>query len=201
MGEESPGHSYKTIKVPLKYCIKDPDINLAKINHFVLTINSIVIHALQFMKLCILDGYDNYNRKIPKINTAFVNSCLKIVSERGDKRGKQLTTNKNMMDDLKKFYNNHYKNIAGEQKLPYTNLLGVLDYMTESIITSYENNIKQHFVKYVERFVNVMFDKKGQNSNLSEEGKRQNLQFLRNIKNDILKVDKNDFSSPSSCHT
>ena len=200
MSEESSGNSYKTIKVPLKYCIKDPEINLPKINHCVLTINSIVIHTLQFMKLCILDGYDNYNRKIPCINKTFVNSCLKTVSERG-KKGSQATTNKSMMNDLKIFYDKHYKDISGEQKLTYTNMLNVLDYMTETIVASFENNIKQHFVEYVERFVNVMFDKKEIiKTNSSEENKKQKLHFLRNIKNDILKFDKNDFSSPSNCH-
>ena len=82
MSEESSGDCYKTIKVPLKYCIKDPDINLQKINHFVLIANSIAIHTLQFMKLCILDAYENYNRRIPNINKEFVNSCLKTVAEK-----------------------------------------------------------------------------------------------------------------------
>ena len=198
MSEESSGDSYKTVKVPLKYCIKDPEINLPKINQSVLTLNSIVIHALQFMKLCILDAYDNYNRKIPDITPNFVKSCLKTVAQRH--KTKPDTTNANMLRDLGKFYDKHYRDIAGEQKLPYTNLSTVLEYLTITIITSYENNIKQHFVEYVERFVNVMFDKKGQNSKLSEENKRQNVQFLRNIKNDILKADINDFSSPSDCH-
>ena len=200
MSEESSGDSYKTVKVPLKYCIKDPDVNLSKINQYVLNVNSIVIHTLQFMKLCILDAYDNCNGTIPDITPAFVNSCLKTVSQK-NKQGSQPTTNKNMMNGLKMFYDKHYKDIACEQKLPYTNMLAVLDYTTIAIITAYENNIKQHFVEYVERFVNVMFDKKKiVNTNLSEEDKNQNLKFLRNIKNDILKAGKNDFSSPSSCH-
>ena len=199
MSEESSGHCYKTVKVPLKYCIKDPGINLPKIDQSVLTINSIVIHALQFMKLCILDGYDNYDRKIPDITPNFVKSCLKTVAQRN--KTKADTTNKNMLHDLGKFYDKHYKDIAGEQKLPYTNILTVLEYMTETIITSYENNIKQHFVEYVERFVNVMFDKeKIINATVSEEERKQILQFLRNIKNDILKADKNDFSSSPNCH-
>ncbi len=36
----------------------------------------------------------------------------------------------------------------------------VLSYMTTQIITMYENNIKQHYKEYVERFVNVRWEKK-----------------------------------------
>ena len=198
MSEESSGDCHKTVKVPLKYCIKDPEINLPKINRTVLDINSIVIHALQFIKLYILHSY-NKERRIPDISKVFVSCCLKTVAER-NKSGRQPTTNRTLMDDLEKFYNKHYRNIAGEQKLPYTHANGVLDYLTIAIVTAYENNIKQHFTEYVERFVNVMFDEQVKNSNLSEGNKGRTLQFLRNIKNDILTIDKNKFLSSSDCH-
>ena len=199
MSEESSGDSYKTVKVPLKYCIKDPEINLPKINHYVLIMNSIVIHALQFMKLYILDGYNN--RKIPDINKAFITCCLKTVSQKSGS-GRSTTTNKNMMTDLKIFYDKHYKDISGEEKLPYTHMNTVFDYLSVNILTIYENNITQHFVEYVDRFVNVAFDKKEKiiTANLSEENKRQQLQFLRNIKNDILTVDESSYVSPKNYH-
>jgi len=36
----------------------------------------------------------------------------------------------------------------------------ILDYLTIDIITMYDNNIKLHYVEYVERFVNVVWKKK-----------------------------------------
>ena len=36
----------------------------------------------------------------------------------------------------------------------------VLDYLAIGILTMYENNIKQHFIEYIERFVNVVWRKK-----------------------------------------
>ena len=200
MSEESSGDSHKTIKVPLKYCIKEPDINLPKINNYVLITNAIVIHTLQFMKLCILDGYNNYNRKIPDITKRFVKCCLNTVAQR-NKQGSQPTANKNMMEGLKIFYDKHYKDIAGEQKLPSTHMSNVFEYMAVAIITAYENNIKQNFVQYVERFVNVMFNKKEKIMNLSEEDKKQDLQLLRNIKNDILNPNNSNFLSPTDYHS
>ena len=35
-----------------------------------------------------------------------------------------------------------------------------LDYLAIEVITMYETNVKQHFVEYVERFVNVSWEKK-----------------------------------------
>ena len=36
----------------------------------------------------------------------------------------------------------------------------ILDYLTTDILTMYENNIKLHYVEYVERYVNVIWKKK-----------------------------------------
>jgi uncharacterized metal-binding protein len=36
----------------------------------------------------------------------------------------------------------------------------VLDYLAIDILTMYENNIKQHFIEYIERYVNVVWRKK-----------------------------------------
>jgi hypothetical protein len=44
----------------------------------------------------------------------------------------------------------------------YRHLNTVLDYMAIDVITMYENNIKQHFCLYVERFVNVVLHKNDQ---------------------------------------
>ncbi len=47
----------------------------------------------------------------------------------------------------------------GGELLSYYHLDTCLDYMAKEVITAYENNIKQHFVEYVERFVNVFWCK------------------------------------------
>jgi hypothetical protein len=62
-------------------------------------------------------------------------------------------------ETLKTFYEAHYKSSMVGQ-LNYRHLNTVLDYLAIDVITMYENNIKQHFVEYVERFVNVTWEKK-----------------------------------------
>ena len=36
----------------------------------------------------------------------------------------------------------------------------ILDYLTIDILTMYDNNIKLHYVEYVEQYVNVIWKKK-----------------------------------------
>eukprot|EP00835_Amoeboradix_gromovi_P005664 NODE_556_length_6708_cov_0.674837.p5 type:complete len:112 gc:universal NODE_556_length_6708_cov_0.674837:6276-5941(-) len=76
----------------------------------------------------------------------------------------------------------------------YRNLNTALDYMAIDVITMYENNIKQHFCEYVERFVNVVHLKKEdiaaiKASNDTAEQKMNSLcRELRKVKNDLLSL-------------
>ena len=58
------------------------------------------------------------------------------------------------------FYNSDYKPLIKDTDLDYTHLNTVLDYFTIGIITMYENNIKLHYVEYIERFVNIYVGKR-----------------------------------------
>ncbi len=44
-------------------------------------------------------------------------------------------------------------------ELNYRKMTIVLEYLAIDVITMYETNIKQHFTAYVERFVNVSWEK------------------------------------------
>ena len=47
-----------------------------------------------------------------------------------------------------------------DDELDYTHMNTILDYLTIDIITMYENNIKEHFIEYLERYVNIMWKNK-----------------------------------------
>lgn len=122
--------------------------------------NKVVIHALQFIKLYLLDYYSK-NNKLLIIDKVFVNSCLKMVcceNVAGNDRPPSEKIKK-QRDELKKFYNKNYKKLTAD-KLDYQHLNTVLDYLIIDIITMYENNIKLHYVEYLERYVNVVWKKK-----------------------------------------
>ena len=65
-----------------EYIIKQPDLNLTKINDAVMRAHQITIHGLMFIKLYLLDHYNTY-KKLPEIDHSFVVNCLKIVCVKG----------------------------------------------------------------------------------------------------------------------
>ena len=157
---DKTGDYFKATKLSLKHVLKNPEINSEKITKAVITCNKIVIHTLMFMKLYLLDYYEK-NNKLPKINDDFVNACLKIQCSIEDNRGKPPSEETfKLKNELKTFYDKHYKPNIIEENLSYTHLNTVLDYLSTDIVTMYENNIKLHFVEYVEKYINVICYKK-----------------------------------------
>ena len=80
--KEKPPDFYKGVKVPIKYVLKHPEINLPKINDAVMRAHKIVIHGLMFMKLYLLNYYNTHNT-IPEIDHSFAVNCMKIVCVKG----------------------------------------------------------------------------------------------------------------------
>ena len=207
--KEKPPEFFKTIKTSLKSVLKHQDINLPKINDAVIRANKIVIHTLQFMKLFLLHYYENNNHTLPPIDGEFINSCMKILcNEKTTGRPPKLEI-KNLKDKLTLFYNEHYKPTTQNDPIDYTYLNTTLDYLTEDIETMYENNIQNHYVEYVERYVNVVWKKQvitekirklGKTKKEREDRIRNLCNELRKIKNDLLNVDTTEFKSKSYYH-
>ncbi len=115
-------------------------------------------HGLQFLKLYLLDCYEN-NLLFPKLDKEFVKVVLKVPckdAKLGGPMGDKAATTKEM---LRHFYDEHYKPFVSKET-SYTHLSTAIEYMAIDIITMYENNIKARFVEYVERFVNVFLGRK-----------------------------------------
>ena len=64
-----------------------------------------------------------------------------------------------------------------------TNLLQVWAYFARDVVKDYENNIKQHFAAYVQRFVNVVCNKK---RDMASDEKATFTKRLQKIKTQIL---------------
>ena len=149
-----------------------------------------------FVKLYLLDYFEK-NNKLPEINNVFVNSCMKILCNEKSSGRPPKKDIKELKDKLTTFYNSNYKPLIKDTDLDYTHLNTVLDYLTIGIITMYENNIKLHYVEYIERFVNIVWKKKDTISKIKEENKDEEKQKelvsefcrqLRKIKTDILEI-------------
>ncbi len=129
------GYYFKATKLSLKHVLKNPEINSEKITKAVITCNKIVIHTLMFMKLYLLDYFEK-NNKLPKIDENFVNACLKIQCSVEDNRGKPPSEETiKLKNELKTFYDKHYKPNIIEENLSYTHLNTILDYLSTDIVT------------------------------------------------------------------
>ena len=157
--EKPPDDYFKCIKIPIKNVLKHYDINLPKITDAVLMCNKIVIHTLMFMKLYLLDYYE-IHQSLPTIDDEFVNSCMKILCNESTNGRPPKKEIKELKDTLKGFLEKHYKPLMQNDELNYKHMNTILNYLTIDIITMYDNNIKLHYIEYVERFVNVVWKKK-----------------------------------------
>jgi hypothetical protein len=204
---DKPTDYFKCIKIPLKHVLKNPDINLPKITDAVIKCNKIVINTLMFMKLYLLDYFEK-NNKLPEIDKVFVNSCMKILCNESASGRPPKKEIKELKDKLTTFYNYDYKPLIKDTDLDYTHLNTVLDYLTIGIITMYENNIKLHYVEYIERYVNIVWKKKETIIKIKEENKEEEKQKelvnefcrqLRKIKTDILET-TTEYKSDAKYH-
>ena len=204
-----PTDFFKGIKISLKSVLKRPDINLPKITNAVIKCNKIVIQVLMFMKLFLLDHYDKHNT-LPIINDEFINSCMKILcNEKATGRPPKQEI-KELKEKLTSFYKSDFQPLIQDENLDYTHMNTILDYLTIDILTMYENNIKFHYVEYVERYVNVVWKKKFivgkiRKMNITQKAKEQRVNNLcsqlRKIKTDLLNITETNYKSNSMYHT
>jgi hypothetical protein len=206
--EKPPEDFFKGIKTSLKSVLKHPGINLHKITNAVIKCNKIVIQTLMFMKLFLLDHYEKHNI-LPIINDEFINSCMKILcNEKASGRPPKKEI-KELKDCLTAFYKSDFQQLIQNEHLDYTHMNTILDYLTIDILTMYENNIKFHYVEYVERYVNVVWKKKFivnkiRKMNITQKEKEQRVNNLcsqlRKIKTDLLNTETTNYKSNFAYH-
>ena len=74
--KEKPPEFFKSIKTSLKSVLKHPELNTKIINDVVVKSNKIVIHTLQFLKLYLLDYYENNNQTLPIVSKELINNSM-----------------------------------------------------------------------------------------------------------------------------
>lgn len=97
---------YRIIKCPLKCVLKRYDALQPVIEKAVVDINEIVVLSYQFIRLYLLDKFNN-KKELPTINKQFVLDVIKTVSSPNSKRG-QKTKEENIKNasgkiDMKRF--------------------------------------------------------------------------------------------------
>ena len=191
---------YKCYKTKLKNLVKDTStFNI--LNDVVIRNNKIVIHTYQYIKLYLIHVYDE-TKRLPVIDHDFVLNVMKTLSEKKDERGKPpKKTTMELRDKLERFYEKHYKPLMLDSNQRSTNMNTIFEYTTVSILTMIENNIKQHYVEYIERYVNANFQKKEfMEASHTKEEKNKFINSLRHIKHDLLNVENDLLISSQEYH-
>jgi hypothetical protein len=143
--------AYKTFKIPLKTILLNRDTIQPIINHLVFEMNDLVIHTYQFIRLYVLDKYNN-NLPLPTIDKTFILYCIKILGSR-DNRGKK-GKDTELLKVLDAFYKNEYQPLLNHEKTNLKNTSFLLPYLATQIHTSLHNNFQEHFIQHFLRFIN-----------------------------------------------
>ena len=155
---------YTTRKDALANVVEDP-ATVGIIEDIVLSVHGLTIMTLDFLKAYLLHCFENPPHVLPKLDQDFVRHVMTVLAEKNNPY--KLTNHGRMTDEtrltkakLSAFYDSHFAAVVPPgTRFESTNLLQVWQYVANDIVKDYENNIKQHFVEYVQRFVNVMCQK------------------------------------------
>ena len=132
---------------------------LPLINDITIRTNKIVIHSYQFLKLYLLHLYEN-NQPFPVLDKEYICDIFKVITKRKCNSGGY--TDETMPEQLKtltKFYKEHYsKTIIKDETLYYDKLSYILAYEAIDMITNINNNIQEHFIDHLNKYVNIVFD-------------------------------------------
>ena len=149
--EPATQSSYRTIKCSLKSIVRDETI-IPQIEAIVLHCNAIVIEAYQFIRLFCLTKYAK-GAELPQLDEKFILYCLKATGTR-DNRGRK-AQNELLQAELDAFYKDEFKPLlAHEDKFDLRCYGYLLPYLATQMHTAIHNNLKEHFVTRLLRFIN-----------------------------------------------
>jgi hypothetical protein len=143
--------NYKVIKTRLDKIIINRDY-LKHINDIAFTVNHIVIHAYQFIKLYFTHLYEN-KIKLPFIDDHFVHLVFNTVSVKEDNKGRPPNDDtQEILSTLKDFYNEHYlPTIEDKNTIPSSYKLqnNILNYEATDVVKNINNLISLTYFKKI----------------------------------------------------
>jgi hypothetical protein len=148
--------AYKTFKISLKSILNNRDAVQPVINHWVFEMNDLMIHSYQFIRLYMLHCYSN-KITLPEMDTTFILYCMKTLGTRSNQGVK--CKNTELLEILEHFYTTEYQPIVNHEKTNLKNTTFLLPYLATQIHTSLSNNVQEHFIQHLLRFINVTTSK------------------------------------------
>ena len=160
--------------------------------------NNIRLQTYNFICAFVLYEYEKC-KKITKIDLPYVILVMKMVSKRETQTGRKNKPTK-LQQKFEDFYNNYFSKSLNEKNIVYDDKLSqILHYEADEIVRNIETNIKEHYIQYIYRLVNIYFDLKKKKLELqkikNKEEKDEKFEKmwieLKNIKNDLLQNNTN----------
>lgn len=197
--EEDNFDYMKTNKDNINNVIKEKS-SLPIINDLVNRTNKIVIQAYQFIKMYCIYCYDNHIH-FPNIDKLFISRVFIVITKRMSKQG--AFTEKNMPEQVKiltQFYNEHYSFTLTENDIVYYDKLKyILAYEAIDMVTKINNNIQEHFIDHLNKYVNLTFQIKEKSAEITKSNKdkvvrkelhKQLYDEFNKVKKDLISFDE-----------
>ena len=143
--------AYTTIKTTLKSVLHNHKEVQPVITNLVFEMNDLMIHSYQFIRLYILQCYNN-NQPLPEINEKFILYCIKTLGVRSNQGAKSKDTD--LLETLQEFYDKEYQPLLNHEKTKLKNTTFLLPYLATQLHTSLSNNTQEHFIQHFLRFIN-----------------------------------------------
>jgi hypothetical protein len=144
------------LKIPLSKIVRDKETQNT-LFQAADRLNRITLHLTQFLRLWALHKYEHTNQ-VPQITETTISMAYRAILNTQSVPGRRPTgQNRALLDDFENFFTQHYQSLGGS-KFDGRNLTNIINgYMSTLILTNLENNIKCHFQKYLNRYVNGHF--------------------------------------------
>lgn len=193
--------SYKIKKTSLVGILNNQQTEhiLIVLQNAIFRINFIVFRTLLFLKSYILYLFHN-NKELPIVDHNFIKLIISVISETNSRGRKIKVEKQNQREHLVLFYNEEFRYTTyGYTKIRRDYLGQILEYEIKNIITAIHTNIKEHYIQHLDRFIKTRFiySMKGQ---LSNEQKIMLKKECITVKNDILNINSEEYSSESKYH-
>jgi len=134
----------------------------------------------------ILNKYHN-KLAIPIITEELIKMVMYTLSIKDNRGNKPTDENLKLLDEFNKFYEEQYKNLNYDNKVNASYLSQIINSMATDMLTNIENNVKLHFFKYINRFVNSSFKKI--NNDLIEKAKEcTKTQLRKELNKDVYEI-------------
>lgn len=177
---------YTVLKIPLAKIVKDSDTQ-TQIFKAADRLNRITLHLYQFLRLWALNHFTTTG-KVPKITKDTIQMAYRAILDTVSCPGRKPSgANKLLLEEFETFFTEHYQPLCGV-KSNGRNLTNIInEYMSIDILTNIENNIRCHYSKYINRYVNGHFlDTLEMTTKAEREIRKQVKSQLAAVKRDLM---------------